>query len=403
MTKQAARASVRTSVPTAAAALIAFAVSVGACDVPEEEVEQKASALITPSTVPVGHTERVAGRDLQCTYYTCTKRQGLQCVQYGGCTNQTWGEKLYADSAAVTNNRTFPAYAFPGEQWTYRGCGPQAAMNVLAWFGVGTTLEYVASQIETINFPFSNQIGTKPDRLREGLESLLNRLGVGIFTVTRRRGSYSDVAYWLSATKNPVIVLANNGDHYLTVTGYSNTSSAPPYPVDINVTPVPWLFQVIDYPHNATVTKTGPDLKMGFSGLASWAGYIPVGTGGYDPDTFLTIERKGDFLRSGQSLYRNGSIQSPDGRFKLLHQHDGNLVLYRNDGLVLWALNKYDGTRTYMQPDGNLVTYDWYWNAVFATGTNGYFGSYLRVQNDGNLVVYTPSNAAVWSTNTWGY
>jgi hypothetical protein len=403
MTTPAFTTFVRTSTP-AAAGLIALALSMSAC-VPaeDEDVEMKTSALIVPQTLPVGHVERLKGRDERCTYYTCTRRQGLQCVEYGNCSNQIWGQKLHADSTALANNKAFPAYAYPSETWTYRGCGPQAAHNVLAWFGIGTTLEYVASQIETINVPFSTSIATKPDRLREGLESLLNRFGVGIFKVTRRRGSYTDVANWLASTGNPVIVLANNGDHYLTVTGYQNSSSTPPYPTDINVSLSPWWFQVIDYPHNPTVTKTGHQLGMTFSGWAAWAGAIPIGTGGYDSDTFLTIERQGDFLLSGQSLYPNGYIRSPDGRFKLIHQHDNNLVLYRNDGLVLWALNQYSGTRTYMQPDGNLVTYDPYWSAVFATGTDGYYGSYLRVQNDGNLVIYTPSNQAVWSTGTWGY
>jgi len=37
-----------------------------------------------------------------------------------------------------------------------------------------------------------------------------------------------------------------------------------------------------------------------------------------------------DRLTPGQSLFNNASITSGDGRFRLIMQTDGNLVLYRN-------------------------------------------------------------------------
>ena len=51
--------------------------------------------------------------------------------------------------------------------------------------------------------------------------------------------------------------------------------------------------------------------------------------------------------------------------------------------------------------DGNLVIYGYY-NAIWASGTNGWWGAYLDMQNDGNLVIYYPVSytEAVWATGT---
>jgi len=407
-----AHATIRRSVPV----LLGLAVAVAACDVPEEAVEAHRSARVTPSTINVGHVQRVDARDQRCTSYTCKRYYNLKCVEWNySCSNQHWGEKLYASATDQARDQTFPVsvtalpqtdgsfppYSYPGELWQYRGCGPQAALNVLSYFGVTLSLQYVASQIDTINVPFSSSIATKPDRLRDGLQSLLNRYAVGRFRVTRTTGTETDVANALSRTKNPAIILANNGSHYLTVTGYSDSSTTTSD--GINVLLTPWYFNVIDYPSNGTFIKRAPDLGMTFSGLPSWASLIPIGTGGHQSNTYITVDRQGDFLESGQSLWANGSISSPDGRFKLLHQTDGNLVLYRWDGAALWASNTFTGYQTYMQADGNLVTYDSSWNPVWSSNTWGWWGSYLRVQNDGNLVIYTPQGQAIWSTGTWGY
>jgi hypothetical protein len=389
------------------ATVLGIALGVSACVPPEEgEVEALSSALNVAQTMNVGHTDRVLTRDQQCTYYTCKRRTGLTCVEWNPCQYQTWGAQLYADSASQAAGTPFPAYRYPGEAWVYRGCGAMAAQNVMSFFGIEMPYELGAGAMVTINWPFSDQIATRPDDLRFSLENQLNWYGVGSFKVTRTKGNDDELANALLRTKSPVIALALHGDHYLTVTGFKSTGYAHSY--DINYDLVTSHFGVIDYPPNvgknqAQTPKRASDMQRDFAGAAAWASAIPVFNGGYEEYTFLTIERSGDFLLSGQSLFANRSIVSPDGRFKLLQQTDGNLVLYRSDGLVLWAINRYGGTRAYMQNDGNLVVYDNNWNAVWASNTNGYWGSYLRVQNDGNLVIYTPGGAAVWSTGTWGY
>lgn len=86
---------------------------------------------------------------------------------------------------------------------------------------------------------------------------------------------------------------------------------------------------------------------------------------------------------------------SPDNRYHLVHQNDGNAVLYGPNGAV-WN-TKTTGRSTshlVMQSDGNFVLYG-EGRALWHSSTNGN-GNVLAVQNDGNLVVYNASKA-VWA------
>jgi len=111
----------------------------------------------------------------------------------------------------------------------------------------------------------------------------------------------------------------------------------------------------------------------------------------------------GEF-KGGEGLGPNESVKSCDGRFELVMQTDGNLVLYMGSK-PLWASNTYhqDGYAMWMQTDGNFVLYNPYRTALWAAGTYGHPGSVLRVQNDGNLVVYEPNGKAIWDSGTWGH
>jgi hypothetical protein len=73
-----------------------------------------------------------------------------------------------------------------------------------------------------------------------------------------------------------------------------------------------------------------------------------------------------------QTLHEGEALHSSDGRYDLLMQTDGNLVLY-DHGTAIWSTN-----------------------------TLGNPGSSLVMQGDGNLVVYRPNGTAIWNTNTWG-
>ena len=65
-----------------------------------------------------------------------------------------------------------------------------------------------------------------------------------------------------------------------------------------------------------------------------------------------------DWLRPGDHLEVGQSRTSINGRFKLIYQTDGNLVLYEAPSRPVWSTNTFDVPgRVVMQNDGNLVMY----------------------------------------------
>jgi len=109
-------------------------------------------------------------------------------------------------------------------------------------------------------------------------------------------------------------------------------------------------------------------------------------------------------LTANQRLTANQSTLSCDGRFKLILQGDGNLVLYQS-GTPLWASNTVGkaSADAIMQGDGNFVIYDSSGKPLWASDTAGNNGAYLTVQNDGNTVIFSASGATLWSTGTGGH
>ncbi|HLL84782.1 MAG TPA: hypothetical protein VK420_19090 [Longimicrobium sp.] len=105
----------------------------------------------------------------------------------------------------------------------------------------------------------------------------------------------------------------------------------------------------------------------------------------------------------GQSLGVGQSLTSCDGRFTLVMQGDGNLVLYKKNVGHLWA-SWTQGTGSnvmYVQGDGNMVIYS-PWRATWSSGTPGRSNPRLKAQNDGNLVLYS-NGVPVWSSGTPGH
>lgn len=112
----------------------------------------------------------------------------------------------------------------------------------------------------------------------------------------------------------------------------------------------------------------------------------------------------GDRITSHREMPEGSYLQSGDGRFKMVMQGDGNLVIYQSGVGAIYASNT-DGTgsptfKLAMQSDGNLVIYG-SGGATWASNTNGVGqGPYtLVMQNDGNLVIYD-RNGAIWASNT---
>jgi hypothetical protein len=89
------------------------------------------------------------------------------------------------------------------------------------------------------------------------------------------------------------------------------------------------------------------------------------------------------------------------GGNRLVHQHDGNVVIYNVEGRALWS-SRTQGTRTtrlVMQDDGNLVLYNGT-TPVFQSKTAG-TGATLTLQGDANAVLYAPEPHVKWAARHW--
>jgi hypothetical protein len=107
------------------------------------------------------------------------------------------------------------------------------------------------------------------------------------------------------------------------------------------------------------------------------------------------------YMYGDQGLYPGQSLNSCDGRFRLVLQNDGNLVLYQGS-TPLWSSGTAgrDSAVAILQTDGNFVIYDSAGVPIWSSGTASNPGAYLAVQNDGNMVIYDSANRPLWATNT---
>lgn len=115
----------------------------------------------------------------------------------------------------------------------------------------------------------------------------------------------------------------------------------------------------------------------------------------------LALTQPNGILQPNSTMVPGQVTFSPDGRYHLNFQSDGNLVLYHGDR-PLWATqtNGTYPTDLRMQPDGNLVLYG-HGEAIWATNTGGNPGAQLRIQNDGNMVLYAVNQRVIWATRTY--
>lgn len=106
----------------------------------------------------------------------------------------------------------------------------------------------------------------------------------------------------------------------------------------------------------------------------------------------------GQWLNSGERLNAGQSRTSCDGRFQLIMQGDGNLVLYQKRVGPVWeSATQASGAFAVMQGDGNFVVYDGGGRSIWHTGSQGQ-GARLAVQSDSNLVIYT--DRVLWASNS---
>ena len=119
----------------------------------------------------------------------------------------------------------------------------------------------------------------------------------------------------------------------------------------------------------------------------------------FEQASMATVATPGqDLLTTGQMLGHGDTRTSLDGRTVLVHQTDGNVVVYR-DGAATWSSDTH-GQQTValaMQADGNLELHgpD---GAVWVSGTHENAGATLLVRSDGSVAIYTPQLEQVWTT-----
>lgn len=111
--------------------------------------------------------------------------------------------------------------------------------------------------------------------------------------------------------------------------------------------------------------------------------------------------RPSDTLTPGTRLLPGQSLTSANGRYRLLYQTDGNLVLYDDvDRTAPWTSNTAGTTagQVVMQSDGNFVVYDSKVAGLWSSDTAGNANARLLLQPDGNLVVYRADGLALWGS-----
>jgi hypothetical protein len=119
-----------------------------------------------------------------------------------------------------------------------------------------------------------------------------------------------------------------------------------------------------------------------------------------------------DRLKNGEKLFMHESLDSKNGRFRLLYNGEGKLVLYDktlNDKIIHTIDMGYgEKASLIMQQDGNLVLYgdyhggvEWSTEPVDPDGLEGPPGNCeLVVQDDGNVMILYDGKCT-WETRTW--
>lgn len=99
-------------------------------------------------------------------------------------------------------------------------------------------------------------------------------------------------------------------------------------------------------------------------------------------------------LNPGQLITSGTQVASPDGKFVLQMQSDGNLVIRAPGNIPIGDTRTagHDGTIAVMQADGNFVLRAPGNIPVWASGTDGHPGAVLQVQDDGGVVLYAPGH-----------
>jgi hypothetical protein len=337
----------------------------------------------------------------------CREGVSMRVTKYGErkATPQQWGQAV---GAQVAINGDF--FDFPGWTWVIgrsRGAGeswPAAQQNKenRMYFQFGPGIADLIEPASTEPNPAATEIlGGHNTIIRDGHSLAPNFDGDGVIL-----GSYRRTGVGLNGSRSKVFLFASNtalNGAAMADAMFSLAAQAGQPDLDV-----------------ATNEDGGGSSQMFVAGqgqiidsgrqVNNHLGIFAKGSGGapncwHRPPTHPLPTQAGTcgVIKPGEGLGPRQVTSSCDGRFSLIQQSDGNLVLYGPVGKPLWFTNtqSVDGYALTMQGDGNAVQYSAYGRAAWQSNTPSHPGARLAVQADGNLVVYD-GNTALWASLTFG-
>ena len=154
---------------------------------------------------------------------------------------------------------------------------------------------------------------------------------------------------------------------------------------------------IVDNAPSSMVTPLDFIIDLWENDEFTYAGYLEPQSGVTGlPDIRNGLEAN-EYLQAGEFLV------SPNGKFKLYYQTNGNLELKNEGNQTIWQTNTGTGKAwlTFMQKDGNFVVYSERTRAV-AWSSDKYGPQYthakLKVDDDGAIRTYDHNNNVYWSS-----
>lgn len=171
-----------------------------------------------------------------------------------------------------------------------------------------------------------------------------------------------------------------------------------------------------------TMQNDGNLVAYSSSNNAIWhIGTHSSGTGAFNVVNVSQINSKlseingavnmGASLTSGNEIYANQYLSSPNKKFIAKLQTDGNFVIYNSDSSIWSTQTHVESNQSPLlavQADGNIVLYNYttgytpLWYLWDQAGAWHDIATSLELQNDGNLVAYDSEGTAIWWSGTTG-
>lgn len=104
-------------------------------------------------------------------------------------------------------------------------------------------------------------------------------------------------------------------------------------------------------------------------------------------------------LTRGQRLNEGEEMTSPNGTYNLIVQDNGDLAIYKNELMPVWATmtsGNGRGAKLVLENSGNLVLYNGRGKIIWASETTG--GVKLNLENSGKIVLYDSAGKVIWES-----